>query len=41
MLVVLMEMTHLGSRGFAICEEMNFSVKLMMSTFRMILIFVD
>jgi hypothetical protein len=41
MLVVLMEMIHLGSHGFAICVEMNFSVKLMTSTFRMILIFVD
>ncbi|MBA0805103.1 hypothetical protein Gohar_004645 [Gossypium harknessii] len=40
MLVVLMETTHLGSRGFAIYEAMSFSVKLMMNTFKMISIFV-
>lgn len=41
MLVVLMEMTRLGSHGFAICEETNFSVKWMMSTSKMISIYVD
>ncbi|KAJ4952656.1 hypothetical protein NE237_029488 [Protea cynaroides] len=40
MSVVLMVMIHLGSHGFEICEEMNSSVKLMMSTSKMILTFV-